>query len=377
MERIMTQVHIADIHFGCIDPQKELEILTNQFLNPISRIQFDILAIDGDLFDRRFSANNPAVAAAIEFVNRCAMLCAMRSAALIMISGTESHEAGQLSLFQDLGSTTGCEMYIVNAIQFVHTHNVKILCIPEEYGKGMGYYENYLKQTYDYCFMHGTLVGGIIGANQERLDGPREPVFSIDSFSGCKGPIISGHVHTAMCLNSYMYYLSSPIRYRFGEEGEKGYAIVLSNLDTHAHYYQFMPIQSFRYDTIGINQLASSDPNQMIKELEQLQANGIDYLRLDCSGLELWKQQVLSKFVHENRDCHIKLYNTTREKEDSSQIADGSVNTTEGVMEKLRGMEFLLDEKIDPLTKFVLYLNFNEGSQFISIEKLKEILGKT
>mgnify|MGYP002800896790 CR=1 FL=1 len=133
-----TMIHIADIHFGCVDPMAELEILKTQFLTPISRIVFDILAIDGDLFDRRFSANHPAITAAIEFVNRCAMLCVMRGATLVLISGTESHDAGQLSLFYNMRDLfSNLDIRIVEKTQFIETHRLKILCIPEEYGKGL------------------------------------------------------------------------------------------------------------------------------------------------------------------------------------------------------------------------------------------------
>ena len=37
------EVHIADIHFGSIDPQKQFAILNEQFLKPISTIDFDMV----------------------------------------------------------------------------------------------------------------------------------------------------------------------------------------------------------------------------------------------------------------------------------------------------------------------------------------------
>ena len=140
----LVMVHIADIHFGCIDPQRELQILFDQFLRKIEQIHFDILAIDGDLFDRKFAANNPAVQWAITFINYCVDICDRRNADLIIISGTESHDAGQLRLFYDLSVNPDHNVWIIDHIQFVHTHGVKILCIPEEYGKRSAYYEEYL-----------------------------------------------------------------------------------------------------------------------------------------------------------------------------------------------------------------------------------------
>ena len=49
----VVEVHIADLHFGSVDPQKEFTILDEQFLQRIARIDFDILSIDGDIFDKK------------------------------------------------------------------------------------------------------------------------------------------------------------------------------------------------------------------------------------------------------------------------------------------------------------------------------------
>ena len=37
-------------------------------------------------------------------------------------------------------------------------------------------------------------------------------------------------------------------------------------------------------------------------------------------------------------------------------------------------LAFLLDDKMDDLEKFVKYVNIQEGSEFITVEKLKSIL---
>lgn len=68
------------------------------------------------------------------------------------------------------------------------------------------------------CFMHGTIEGAIYRdmVGQSRL-------FTIDDFINCRGPIISGHVHTGGCFNSYFYYTGSPLRWKYGEEETKGF----------------------------------------------------------------------------------------------------------------------------------------------------------
>ena len=367
MQNPIIHVHIADIHFGAIDPYTQLQILEEQFLSRIFQVPFNILAIDGDLFDKKFSANSDAVTCAIQFVNKCLNLCLQRNAMMIMISGTESHEAGQLSLFKDYERIYGNQFHIVESIQFIYAFGYKILCIPEEYGKQAYYYESKLCESYDMCFMHGTLVGGVYGANKEKLQSNREPVFSIESFSSCKGPIISGHVHKAICLNSNMYYVSNPIRYKFGEEEEKGFAICISS--PIGHKYEFIPITSFRYDTITLESLGTNDPDMIVKKLNDLQANGIDYIRLDMSGpKEEFATPIINLLeMQYAQNPHVSLIKPSVNRE-------APVNTTEDIMNKYSGMDFLLDNKISELDKFVMYINYNKGCEFITVDKLKQVL---
>ena len=368
---VLTHIHIADIHFGCMNPQEELDILRAQFLNRINQIAFDILSIDGDLFDRRFTADNAAIQAAIEFVNECASLCFMRGAALIIINGTGSHDAGQLSIFKGM-PLFGAEVYIVNQTQFIETHNVKILCIPEEYGKGAAYYDHFLKETYDMVFMHGTLINAVPKATEENLSSNREPVFSIDSFSGCLGPIYAGHVHVAQCVQGHMYYISSPIRWKFGEEQAKGYLIALYDRATHMYYNQFMEIQSYYYNTISISDLNTTDPNEIIQALETMHNNDIHYLRLNCKDIPQSTLAIIRKYYHEMKSPYLKLYSTSKE-ERRDLIDIDTANENSEILSSM-GMEFLFEDKIDDLTKFVMYVNLNNGSDIISVEALKKML---
>ena len=363
-------IHIADIHFGSIDPETEFKILVEQFINKINQIPFNILAIDGDLFDRKFSASSDAVSYAIKFVNLCVELCLQRNAILVMISGTKSHEADQLSLFKDLTRIYPQNVFIVEHIQFLYLFGYKILCIPEEYGQPSSYYETYLRELYDMVFMHGTLVGGVYGANKERLDSGREPVFSIDSFSGCKGPIISGHVHKAMCLNSYMYYVSNPIRYRFGEEEEKGFGICISS--PVGHRYEFIPITSFRYETITLKQLATNDPEVIARKLDELHANGVDYIRLDMRDVdEKFANPIISVIDQKyTQDATVSLLKPQINRNEVQ------VNTTEAINAKYEGMDFLINPKLGELERLVMYINYYEGSDFITVDKLKEVLNQ-
>lgn len=362
------QIHIADIHFGAIDPKTQWEILNEQFLKELRDIHFDILSIDGDLFDRKFLASSDAVYYANMFVTACAEYCMYNNATLIMLSGTQSHEAGQLRMFIPmLQSMLELESYIIENTCFVYTKGTTILCIPEEYGKGAEYYRPFLEQHYDCCFMHGALVGGLYGANKEDLN-LRAPVFGPEAFVMCKGPIISGHVHEHMCLQDHMYYVSNPIRYKFGEEKEKGFGIVILIPYTGRYHYQFIPIQSFKYDTYEINCSGMSSPEEIIRCIQNQNEN-CDFLKAKISGISDFDKQSVLAFMRSN-EPGIKL-----EFEKSSKSDSPNINTTEEILDKYSGMEFLLDPNIDPYTKLSMYIKCNEKGldKTITPEELKNI----
>ena len=369
---IIRSVHIADLHFGCINPFDELDILTKQFLNPVMGMRPDFISICGDIFDRKFPANHPAISCAISFVDQCATICKTWGASLIILGGTESHDAGQLSVFKYLENTPGLEVYIVDSIRFVYTHGIKILCIPEEYGKGAAYYENYLQHPYDMVLMHGTVVGSTPKATQENLGSNREPVFSIDNFSMCKGPIICGHIHVNMVLDKDITYISSPIRWRFREEGEKGYLVNLYDIHTRQYTNYLYPIKSYTYDTVDINDLGTTDANEIITKLDYMLANGSDCVRLVCKGLPEYQVALLKKYYHESKDDRVKL------KVDGGS-ANGDIISIDDITDSgksiLGDKAFLLDSRIDDYTKLVMYINMSEGSDLISVNELKRLLG--
>ena len=361
----VVEVHIADIHFGAVDPEKEYQILVEQFIKPISNLKFDILSIDGDLFDKKFLASSPAIDYANRFIMDCVSLCEMYDATMIVLAGTKSHDADQLSMFYGLQYSSTVDFRIVEHIQFEYAKGLKILCIPEEYGKPAEYYADKLCNIYDTVFMHGTVVGSVYGANKYTLESKKAPVFSIEAFAGCKGPIIAGHVHKASCYNSYIYYVSNPIRYKFGEEEEKGYAIVLHSPG--GHLYHFEPIRSFNYITINREEIKSQDPNEVIRYLDNLQANGIDHIRIDFSNVsDPITQSLIEKYSATNPNVVVKRYVEKSSSEENQYIED--------IDSRFSEMEFLVDPATDPYTKFVNFVNHNEGKIILTVDQLKAIL---
>ena len=128
----------------------------------------------------------------------------------------------------------------------------------------------------------------------------------------------------------------------------------------------FIPIESFRYDTIDISQLQNQDPNTMIQYLDNLLSSGIDNIRIDFSNLNNpTTQKIIEQYYTNNPNVSIKRF---------VDKSGPEVNTTEEIKNKYSDLDFLLDPTIDEYSKFVGLINHNMGSQYITVEKLKSIL---
>ena len=362
----LIEVHIADIHFGVIDPKTQYDILREQFLIKINNIHFDILSIDGDLFDHKFQANSDSVLYAELFISDCVNLCRQRNATLVLLHGTSSHDSNQLKLFYHYLSDPTIDIRIIENTRFEIIKGKRILCIPEEYNKGSKYYEKFLYQSgfYDGVYMHGTLKGSIYGANEVDLKTKKNPTFDLNCFCYCTGPIISGHVHVAGCYEGHMYYPGCPIRWRFGEEQEKGFIILLHDLDTRQYQVHFEEVKSFRYDTINLDHLLA-DPQKTITYVNQLKQMGIDFIRLEFS---IDKEDCLNIVKHYfQKDPTIKILETYKQEKEKQEM-QRALNT------KYSGYDYILDDNLTPEDKLTRYINQEMGYTYITVEELKKAI---
>ena len=157
--KVYTVISIADIHFGCNEsPEYMYNQLKIQFINKLYKIDFDIISVCGDLFDSKFMSNNIAITYAILFIDDLVKLCSCKNATLILLAGTLSHDANQLSLFYHYMNDPSIDVRIIEKIQFEDIKGIRVLCIPELYGISEEEYNNilYYSSGYDVCFLHGT-----------------------------------------------------------------------------------------------------------------------------------------------------------------------------------------------------------------------------
>src|SRR5574344_751760 len=360
----LISVHIADIHFAAFDPLKQYNILKTQFIDVIDRMpKIDIIAIDGDIFHHKLMANSDGLYYATTLVNDIINVARKHNSTVVMIHGTFSHDADQLKNFYHYMSDNDIDVRITPTLKFEEIKGARILLIPEMYGVDESEYQKFLHQSgyYDEAFMHGTFKGSVYGDNvgNGRL-------FDIHDFDHCTGFMVGGHVHTPGCFSGYFYYTGSPYRWVFGQEEDKGFLICTHDLDTNRHYVYFQKIISDTYITIDIDTIVKNNPKDMIEYINHLKVDkGIDYLKIrfkiPITGAD---KVVIENYYRNNATTFVEFLDIMEEKK-LEQQKNGEMPVE---------YDFILDNSISDLEKFVRYVNINEGSEYITIDKLKSIL---
>ena len=364
--KVFVEAHIADIHFGATDPSLQYKILKEQFVDYLWKMDvLDIVSVDGDTFDHRFMSNSDVTMYASCLMADIVNVCKHKGATLLIIYGTELHEAGQLKLFYQY-SGKGVDVRVIERMQFINVKGKKILIIPEMYNKGAKLYNSFLrgKELYDACYMHGTFKGTIYGKDVADLNSDREPVFCIEDFRNCLGPIISGHNHTPGCHKQHFFYCGSPYRWQFGEEEEKGFIILAHNLSTREYVVNFEPITSFRYDTVNLDSMLDSDPRQVIEYIKAKQAEGIEHIRIQFTKNNEDNLAIIRSYFRNNGSVKI----------DANFKNDAMVKELEKTKAHNLGYDFIFDASASPYEKLSKYINQQEGNVIITAEELVQLL---
>lgn len=363
---ILVGAHSGDWHFGVFNPQLQYQILSEQFITPLTKLnKLDYVTINGDIFDHKYMSNSDAIMFAIRTIDELiARVIKPKNATLLILAGTWSHDSGQLKLFYHYMRDISIDVRVVETMKFEYVKGAKILCIPELSNVPEEEYQKYLFRSglYDVVHMHGTIKGSVMGDNP----GSNTRLFTIEDFALCKGPVISGHIHTGGCFNKYFYYCGTPYTFRFGENNDKGFLISMQNLDTRQFYIKSERIYSFRYDTISGDDLINNDPKDIIDYINNVkETQNIDYIRIVFNNqLPQDKKSILNTYYRNNKNVVFK-YN--------SKIEDNIKKVSEK-SDMYGKYEFLYNNAMNPYQKFVQYVNDQEGCEFITVDKLTKIL---
>ena len=363
-------VHIADLHFGAFDPKKQYELLKLQYIDRLYNSLYDVMVIDGDIFDHKCMSNSDIALYATLFVNDCINECKRKNACLIIVGGTESHDSGQLKLFYHYLGDTSIELHIVEDIRFVNTHGMKILCIPERYNMGRNYYLQYLVNSgeYDFCCIHGMVEGAVAGQECTDFDSLKTPLFNIHDFRQCRGPIICGHVHIPGCFQSHIYYSGSPLRWMHGQEQDKGFLFVTLDLDSRRYYTHFSIIESYKYITVNFDEMLKEDPNNIITKVQEMLNKGIYNVRIEFlrppNEAELEHLTILKNYYRTNSSVKIE----------ADTLTSASYSNSKELETKMDEYSYIFDSSLNEYDILVRYMNQLKGYQYITTTELLDIL---
>lgn len=362
----LIQAHIADLHFGAFNPQLQFNILKEQVLSKLWLIsKLDVIVIDGDIFDHKVMSNSDTAMYACSFVDQLVNIARAKKSTLVILHGTYSHDYDQLKLFYHYMEDKTVDVRIITNIQFEYIKGARVLCIPELYGLDESIYRKMFFESgwYDEAFVHGTFKGSVYGDNvgNGRLLTPEDFIY-------CKGVAIAGHVHKSGCFNGFFYYCGCPYRWKFGEEEEKGFLLLAHDLDTHVHHVQFEPITSFRYDTIYLDTLVSEDPKKIIDYINRLKnEQNIDFIkvrfRVPVPG---YNKTIINNYYRNNKNTFVEFLDV-KEVEEQKKIEQIKQNSQ---------YNYLMDNSISDFERFVRYVNESEGYEFITVQKLTELLSE-
>ena len=357
--------HIADIHFGSMNPKIQYEILEEQFINKLINLPLDAVVIDGDLFDHKAMANSDLIMYAVKFIETLVQkVIRPKQCTLVILAGTYNHDCGQLKLFYHYMTDPTVDVRVVENIQFEYIKNARVLCIPELYGLDESIYRHYLFEqgVYDEVFMHGTIKGAVV--NNEVGNGR---LFTIQDFALCRGPIISGHIHNGGCFNKYFYYCGSPYSWRFDDDYRKGFLICLHNLDTGAHYIHKEEITSFRYETINLDDMISQDPKVIIDYIDKIKKEkGIDFIRVEfCNEIPEDTKYMIDSFFRNNNSVKLNYKFTKEQKFIQNRLKE---------MNELEKYSYINDSSLSEYDKLSRYINDSMGYVYISADEIKKIV---
>lgn len=361
----IVSAHISDIHFPVMDPRKQYDILCDQFIYKLQLLnQLNLVCINGDLFDHKVMTSSDATYYASLFIAKLVELCKDKNATLIILQGTISHDNNQIKMYYHYMERMDVDVRIVTNIQFETVKYTRILCIPEFNNLAEEVYDRYLNKSgfYDMCIMHGNFKGAVYE------DSPSNSrIFTIDDFINCRGPIISGHIHKPGCHSGHFYYCGSPYRWRFDDDHDKGFILMV--MDTVSRNYQIenIPIISDSYKTIHLEGLIN-DAKDTIDYIEKYKKdNLIDNLRIKfAKDIDMTSKMILNNYFRDRNDIVLIYYSNEKELQETAEHK---------IMEQSKEYWFLLDNSMTDMQKFIMWVNSHaKDDNYITEDELTTIM---
>ena len=237
--------------------------------------------------------------------------------------------------YKELGNSVNVEVvkYVKEEELLPDLH---VLYLPEEHiADKASYYEKYFTQEkkYDYIFGHGVIREVMKDQvvhmeNKETKENKRKkvPIFSSAELNTvCKGQTFFGHYHINMNIDDKIFSVGSYSRWRFGEEGQKGYYEISCNTEKETYKAKFIENTLARtFVTIGYgydNEVFENEDN-MNKALGRIESMIDNKLE---SAMNLYMNNMEKRLINalkgnsSNGDFIVNMSNPHFENKESEQ----------------------------------------------------------
>jgi hypothetical protein len=368
---------IKDLHFGHKRSEEmyhELQIVKDYLNNN----HVDILNINGDYFDRKLVATEPAIFFAVTFFSELVEICRRKNIKIRIIQGTRSHELNQLTtMFQHYLSDATVDIKIFFEVAEEELFGLKFLYVPEEYLENSeAYYAPYKTNHYNVIHGHGTwdFVHFAIMLNEEETQEKSTngalsaPVFVYEEWKETikDGLAIFGHIHKRQNHNN-VFYGGSFTAWGYGDRSEKGFTVYSVDNETNKwtiehHNNEKAP----RYDVTSVKDLFKGKDLKTIsiEEIQKIineQVEKTDNLRVDLAGLSEDKIQIFKSAFKDNDKVKIEV------KKKKALLKESTEPAIYDQFGYILNRELPIDETIK---RFVS----EEYATDLTLEKIKEIL---
>lgn len=342
-----TGLVIGDIHWDAFDANTLYSELIYAFIQKIESMDnLHFIIINGDYFDRKLYMNTTSALLSIEFMDNLVSLIREKhpDTKIRILYGTESHDAGQLKIFESYVSSNSIDFKIIYTVTEEELFpKVNVLYIPEELVRNKNsHYDDYLlkENHYDFIFGHGAIQEAMTYLKDSNHDSTRlhSPVFSSAEFEfACKGYTIFSHYHINTEIGNKVMYTGSFSRWQHGEEEDKGYYEVTVDSKKKEYTRNFINnIKARKFITFyyGYNSSIFKDKDLLYKEFghidEIINEKLIEYIRLvinipvDYEDAEFFIKYINQKYAL-NKNITVDITNgyvAKKQEESKEKIRD-------------------------------------------------------
>jgi DNA repair exonuclease SbcCD nuclease subunit len=370
---IVKGVNIQDLHFGHKDTERmynELSIVREYLLNN----EVHILNINGDYFDRKLTASEPATLYAVNFFSELVEICKEKNIRMRVLQGTRSHDLNQIStLFQHYLNDPDLDLRFIHTVEEEQLLGLDVLYIPEEYPEDSEeYYGEFKKREYSMINGHGTWDFVAFenqiehGAQTNTLSAP---IFMYSEWKDAvkNGFISFGHIHGRNQYGQKIFYSGSFTRWNYVEPSDKGFITWWYDTDKKTYKVEFVDnALAPSFEAISVKSIfEGKDLAKLSLEEVSLALNlaieRYDNVRIDLSGLSEEKIKILKKSLSDNPKVKTEVRQKKALLKESAEPA---------IYEKY---SYILKREL-PLNETVKKFVKEEFEQEITLDKINELL---